>query len=404
MKMKQQTKSEWATNKAKLYTTQVFAKNREYFYNPAIRYIINQGGSRSSKTFSIAQLLIVYALTNKNQKVSVVRKAKTTLRNTAFKDFVDALSFLDESTYKINLTSLTITFVKSESTISFYGADKDQKLRGLKHDVVFANECNELSYEDFSQLDLRTTGKLIFDYNPSEEVKYIEEVLRDKDKSILIHSTYKDNAFLSDAQIRAIESFKEKDEVIYQIYTLGLPAVKKERIFTKLNSFTEWAPESNDYFVYGLDFGFNDPTSLVKCWVNDNQLYLEELIYESNLNTNQLIDLMNELNISKRHEIYPDISRPDLISSLEDEGYVFGKTNKDIKAGYSFMRNYQIYIHKDSYNLWKEFKNHNWKVIGGHITDKPVDFLNHAIDASRYAAYSHFNRPNTGVEMFLVDF
>ena len=388
----------------KMFVTKVFKKNKEHFDNENIRYIINQGGSRSSKTYSLAQLLCLYALTQYNKRISVIRKEKITIRNTAFKDFLEVLNSFDEKGYDINFTNLTITFLASKSTISFYGADKDQKLKGLKHDICFINECNELTYDDFVQLDLRTKVKMIFDYNPSEEVKFLEEIKLEKEKTVVIHSTYKDNSFLTDGQIKAIESYKYKDDTIYQIYTLGLNAIRKERIFQKIDSFETWPAGSEDYFVYGLDFGFADPTSLVKIWVKDGKIFIEELLYESNLNTNQLIEKMAELNISKRTEIYADISRPDLISSLEDEGYVFGKTIKDINAGYSFMRNHTIYIHKDSYNVRKEFRNHNWRSVGGKLTDKPVDFLNHSIDASRYASYGHFGQQMSDIESFLIEF
>lgn len=390
--------------KLRIKHTNVFKRNYAAFKDDDIRFIVNRGGSRSSKTYSILQMLLTYAMTTDGKIVSVVRKTMPSLRASAYRDFEAIITELNLWDFvKPNKTNFEFRFLITGTRVQFFSVDDAAKLRGRKHDVVYINEANELNDDEFLQLNLRTKDKLILDYNPSDLIKWIEEIKSNPKKMVEIHSTYKDNIFLPEAQVREIESLIEKDEVNYQIYALGIYPEKKERVFTK----KEWGDFPNDVdFVYGMDFGSIDPSTLVKVYYNDGKIYVEEIFFETNLNPKTMLEKMQECEVSKQHIIYPDISRPDIIDYLSVEGgYQFAKSDKTIKAGYDFMRQHKLIIAPGSENVWRELSRHNYKVIKGEVTSTPVDLHNHSIDAARYACYTHWGKNlNYEDDVFVFDF
>ena len=304
-----------------LQCTQVFEANYDAIFNSDVRYVVNEGGSRSSKTYSLCQLMILYALTKENKIISIIRKASTTVKKTVMKqDFIPLLKELNlyNTTVKHNKSDSTFTFPNG-SVISFIGADDEQKLRGMKHDLAWLNEANELLYDDFQQIAMRTTGKIIVDYNPSANSSYLYQI--PEDKCIKIHSTYKDNPFLGKEQIDLIESYKETDISYYTIFALGKRANSKENVYQEWEVVKTKPEELND-FIYGIDFGFTHPTSLVKIWFNRdhkvNKLYIEEIIYESGLTSTDLIKLMDKLNVDKSKVIIADYARPEIIKEMKN--------------------------------------------------------------------------------------
>lgn len=368
-----------------LKTTRVFKRNREALLDPNIRYIINQGSTRSSKTYSIFQLLILYALTNKDKRVNVVRKSKSTLVATALQDFKEVFDSLNISHLaKYNASTHFYKFT-SGTRISFIGADDPQKLRGLKHDIVYLNEANELKIEDYDQIAMRTSNTIIMDFNPSDQFSYIYEVLKSP-KAIKIHSTYKDNPYVSQSNIDQIESYKLTDPEKWQVFGLGLNVIRKERIFPKI----EYKPFPKDLdYVYGMDFGYNDPTTLIKVAIKDGNLYIKEIMYQKRFTLNRIIEMMDDLGVNKKNRIYADSSRPDMIESIKRAGYYITKSNKKIKEGLDFMKSHKIFIDPNSIETSKEFQNYTYKKKYDQILEDPIDFMNHSIDAARYAAISY---------------
>lgn len=364
--------------------TKVFTKNYEALIDPDIRFIINQGGSRSSKTYSICQLLIWYALTHNKKTISVIRKTLPALKASVLQDFkviLDDLGLYHQVQHKKSDNSFTFP---SGTCVTFFSADDPQKLRGRKHDIVFINEANELKFDDYQQINMRTTDSIIFDFNPSDPFSYIYDILKDE-KAIKIHSTYLDNIFLEKEIIREIENYKNVDLSYYQIYALGLNAAGREKIFSNIEY--GQAPDGLP-FVYGMDFGFNDPSTIIKVSKGDGVLYIEEILYESYLTTEALIEKMNALDIDKKTRIYADSSRPDTINSIMKAGYYITKSNKKITEGLDFMKSHKIIIHPNSDSTIKEFRGYSYKKIYDKVTDVPVDHLNHSIDAARYASIS----------------
>ena len=370
--------------------TKVFEANYNALFESDVRYIINEGGSRSSKTFSICQLLIIYALQNPNQIISVVRKALTTVKKTVMtQDFIPMLKEYDmyNTSVKHNKSDATFTFGNG-TIICFIGADEEQKLRGLKHNIVWMNEANELLYDDFQQLAMRTTGKIILDYNPSANSSFLYSI--PEDKSIKIHSTYKDNPFLSKEQIETIEGYKETDISYYTIFALGLRANSKENVYGEWE-ITKTKPEELNDYIYGIDFGFTHPTALVKIWYNANtkinKLYLEEVIYESNLTSTELIKKMNDLEVDKTKIIPADYARPEIIKEMRQAGYKVIDAIKDVKDGINNVKTFKILVNDFATNIIKENNLYKYKKVNGEIVDDVIKLNDDAMDAIRYGVF-----------------
>ena len=197
----------------KIQATTVFQKNWE----ANSRYVVNIGGSRSTKTYSILQLLIVKALENTEPLViSIVRKSLPSLRISVMRDFFDLLKQFD--LYNAELHNKTEnTYQLNNTLIEFFSIDDAQKRRVTKRDILFVNEANELNWEDFFQLQIRTTTQVFMDFNPSEQFWYNEQI-RSRNDITTIHSTYKDNPYLNEDQIHEIERLQYTDLQYYQIY------------------------------------------------------------------------------------------------------------------------------------------------------------------------------------------
>ena len=178
--------------------------------NSKKRIQVHQGGTRSGKTYSILTALVELCYKNSGLVVTICRKTFPALRATAMRDFFEILE--NEDAYNVELHN------KSEATyqlwgnlVEFISVDQPQKVRGRKRDVLFINEANEITLEDWRQLILRTTGRIIVDFNPSDEFHWLYE-LPERDDCDFFKTTYKDNPFLPQSVLLEIERFKEADE------------------------------------------------------------------------------------------------------------------------------------------------------------------------------------------------
>jgi len=363
-----------------LNATQVFTWNWEALTSEK-RFIINQGGSRSSKTYSLCQLLTVWCLQNPNKVVSIVRKTFPALRATVMRDFFEVLKDLNLYEKSSHNMSENIYRFPNGSLVEFFSIDDEQKVRGRKCDIGWCNEANELWFEDFQQLNMRTEYKLIFDYNPSDSSSWLYEL--PKDESVLIKSTYKDNPFLPESIKRQIEDLKRTDEALYQIYALGEKAISKTNIFNTWE-FIPKRPERFTNYVYGLDFGYNHPTALMRVYWCDGDIYIEPVIYESYLTTSELIERFKQLNIEQTVDILADYSRPEIIAEMQNAGFNVNNANKNVKSGINAVKTFKVWCQEDD-NLKKEYNNYKWKKVGDNITDEPVKLYDDAMDAVRYA-------------------
>jgi phage terminase large subunit len=362
-------------------STVIFEKNYAALNDQGIRFVINEGGSRSSKTYSLCQLVIIYCLQNNNKVVSIIRKTFPALRATVLRDFIEILKELNIYSVEDHNKSEHIYTFPNGSIVEFFSVDDEQKIRGRKRDIAWCNEANELYFDDFTQLNMRTESKLIFDYNPSESTSWLYEL--PTEESILIKSTYKDNPFLPQSIRAQIEDLKRTDEALYQIYALGEKAISKSNIYSNW-SFIPHRPARFVNYVYGLDFGYNHPTALMRVYWCDNDIYIEPVIYESYLTTPMLIDKMQSFNVEKTVTIVADYARPEIIAELNNAGYDVQNANKVVKKGIDNIKTFGV-LCQDDKAIRKEYENYKWKKVGDMITDEPVKMWDDAMDAIRYA-------------------
>tara|TARA_R110001632_G_scaffold178379_3_gene298152 strand:+ start:14051 stop:15208 length:1158 start_codon:yes stop_codon:yes gene_type:complete len=370
----------------------VFIKN----WKADTKIVVNQGGTRSGKTYSLLQLLIVKAFENKGKVFTIVRKSLPSLKMTAYRDFFEILNNLDlysetdhnKSDYTYNLNGNLFEFVS---------LDQPQKKRGARRDFLFCNEANELSWEDFFQLLVRTTDKIWLDYNPSDSFHWIYDKLLIRDDVSYIQTTYKDNPFLEQTIVDEIERLQGTDDDYWRIYGLGERGLSRATVFQ-----FEMADDPKGKLVsFGLDFGFtNDPTSLVQVYKDGNDLYIHEMMYHTQLTNSDIGEKFAELGLTRYDEIWADSAEPKSIEELHRMGWNIKPTAKgadSIMAGIDILKRHKIYLTKGSDNAVREFQNYKWQEDkNGNLLNKPIDKFNHAIDAVRYATFNRLSRPNYG--------
>lgn len=361
-------------------STVIFEKNYAALEGPH-RFIINEGGSRSSKTYSLCQLMVIYCLQNSGKVVSIIRKTFPALRATVLRDFIEILKEMGIYSVESHNKSEHIYTFSNGSIVEFFSVDDEQKIRGRKRDIAWCNEANELYFDDFTQLNMRTEFKLIFDYNPSDSSSWLYEL--PKEESILIKSTYRDNPFLPNSIRSQIEDLKRTDEALYQIYALGEKAISKSNIYSNW-TFVSHRPARFVNYVYGLDFGYNHPTALMRVYWCDNDIYIEPVIYESYLTTTMLIEKLQAMGIEQTVTIMADYSRPEIIQEMNIAGFDVQNANKVVKKGIDNVKTFGVFC-QDHKDLKREYENYKWKKIGDFITDEPVKLFDDAMDAVRYA-------------------
>lgn len=371
------------SNELEIKHTTIFTQNLEAFDN-GFRYILNQGGSRSSKTYSICQLLIYLCLTRK-VTCSIVRQSLPSLRGSVMRDFFEIMRELN--LYDLDNHQKTENYYKfpNGSMVEFFATIDDQKLRGKKRDILYINEANEVPFDQYNQLLLRTSGQVFIDYNPSDTESYLYELIKDP-KTILIKSTYSDNPFLGQDQIDYIENLINVDENYYKIYALGERPISESRIYSHFKLYSD--EQDPQDWCYGLDFGYNHPSALIKIMYVGNKIYIQELLYEQHLTVSELVRKVRALVLDNK-PIYCDNARPEIITELKQTGLGAKESNKSVKEGINAVKSSEIYVDINSVNLLREYKLYSWKVIKDQITDEVVKLNDDLMDALRYAIFTH---------------
>lgn len=365
-------------------TGRVFRETLLAWEDQATGIIVNVGGTRSGKTYSVLQLLALIATSSDRPLViSVVTQTFPQLRQGAMRDFEKVIT---ELPIRYEENKSTHTYSIGRSMIEFFSADQYEKVLGAQRDILFVNECNRLGYEVVRQLMVRTSGKKFFDYNPVASFWMGEHILT-RDGVAQIHSTYLDNEHLSPEQVAEIESHR-MDENWWRVYGLGLEGRLEGLVFPEWEMVDEM-PEGCRV-RYGLDFGFNDPTALLRVGVLGDSLYLEELCYRRGMITSDLSSLMSGLGLRKRADkIIGDSAAAEQIETLYRDGWNIHPSRKgagSIVGGIDQMKRYKIKVLKSSANLMNELYNYTWeKDKNDNLLNKPIDGFCHLVDAARYA-------------------
>ena len=292
----------------------------------------------------------------------------------------------------ILIKPIMFTVSQRRAAILNFGADETNKLRGPGRNILYCNEMNLLPKESYFQLALRTTDVIFGDWNPADEYSYVYD-LADAPGNKLIHSTYKNNlANLTKSQIDEIESLQNADENLWKVYGLGQRGTSSETIYTHWKQI-ETFPQCDD-ICFGLDFGFNHPTALVKVGFLDGACYVDEQLYESKLTNDDLAYLIKTMGITRSTEIFAETARPEAIEEIRRAGLNIKPADKSVIDGINMVKSMPLYITSRSTNILKEIKSYKWKVDkDSRVLDEPVKFNDDAMDAMRYAIYTRLFKP-----------
>ena len=356
--------------------------------NCETRIQIHQGGTRSGKTYSICQTLIEWCVNNPNAGwvITIIRKTMPSLKASVMRDFFQILE-KEEWYSPANHNKSSSQYILFGNMIEFVSIDMPQRIRGRKRNIAFLNECNELTFEDFTQTILRTSEILIMDFNPSDVFSWIYDKVMIRDDASFFQTTYLDNPFLDENTIKEIEYLKITDENYWRIYGLGERGLNIAAIFPHFHQ-VDKTPDRAQFISFGLDWGFtNDPSALISVYKDGLDLYVEEHLYETGLTNNDLSRKMRDLGI-ERQEIIADSAEPKSITELSRQGFLIKGANKgpdSIRLGIDVMKRHRIYITKESTNLIKEMQSYKWKTDrDGKQINQPEIGNDHAIDALRY--------------------
>ena len=364
------------------------------------RFKVHQGGTRSGKTFAVCQYL-TYLLTSSKEPliISIVRKTLPALKGSVLRDFILILQqtgLYFEGTHN----KAENTFTYGDHIVEFLSVDEPQKIRGRKRNIAFLNEANELNIEDFRQINMRCTDFLILDFNPSDPVHWIYDEIIPRDDCDTWITTYKDNKFLSKDLVFEIERMKERDPDYWRVYGEGQKAVYSARqIFNNWNflpydEFPEFDPAAEA--VIGLDFGFsNDESAATLIFKKNDKLFIHELLYKKGMTNSDLVEYFKKLGYEDVL-FYADAAEPKSIEQIKRDGLLIKPAIKgqgSINAGISLLKEFDIYVSKESKNIIKEYNNYYWEELkDGTIVNKPKDKFNHAMDSIRYGVYSQYGK------------
>ena len=243
------------------------------------RITIEQGGTRSGKTYNILLWIIFYyTRKNKGQTITICRKTFPSLRASVMRDFFEILRSYDLYREQYHNKSSSEYYLNG-NLVEFISIDQPDKIRGRKRNLLYINEANELFFEDWQQLIFRTDGKIILDYNPSDSFHWIYDKVIPRDDAEFFQTTYKDNPFLDQTIKQEIERLRDTDDDYWRIYGLGERGRSRATIF----QFDIADEPRGKVIAMGMDFGFtNDPTALVRVTEEGGNLYLEEMLYHTN--------------------------------------------------------------------------------------------------------------------------
>lgn len=342
------------------------------------------GGSSASKTISILLWLIDRVQSNETKEViSIVSESMPHLKRGAIRDF---LNIMQEHNYfqanRWNKTDFIYDFGKG-GIIEFFSADQPGKVRGPRRDILFINEANNINYETYTQLDIRTRKIVWLDWNPVSEFWWYDEVLLKQDVDF-ITLTYKDNEALDKGSVEALEARKHNKNW-WRVYGLGLLGEVEERIYKGWQIIDE-IPHEARLAKYGLDFGYsNDPSAGVAIYDYNGGYILDEILYQKGLSNKQIADIFMT---QDKALIIADSAEPKSIDEIKSYGLTIKPSTKgkdSVLHGIQFVQEQQISVTKRSLNLIKEYRNYLWQRDRDEkIINAPEDVFNHAMDAVRY--------------------
>lgn len=384
------------------------------------------GGTSAGKTYGILPILIDKCIQEPNLEVSVVSESFPHLRKGAMKDFEKIMRETNRWKDEFWNTTKSMYRFSNGSYMEFFSASDDDKVRGPRRTHLYVNEANNVTWEAFFQMSIRTSDEVWLDYNPTGDFwvqeNYLDEGGRLTDSNAeMLRITYKDNEALGESIISELEKCRDRAfinphiddvELLYKesnikspywaswwkCYGLGMDGTLEGLIYQNWKPTSEYAPATATLMGYGLDFGYsNDPAALVAMYKHNGQFYLRELIYETGLTNRDLAQLMRELGVTTTDKIIADSAEPKSIEELRRMGFKGlrpSKKGKDsINNGIQLLQQKTFLVEDSSTNLIKELRSYVWEEFkeGKRNVPRPAPSPDHLLDALRYLGMSIFS-------------
>ena len=352
------------------------------------RIKIIQGGTSAGKTFGILPVLIDKAAKKSGLEISVVAESIPHLRRGALRDFLKIMKWTNRfQEDRFNKSHLKYEFANG-SFIEFFSADDASKLRGARRDILYINECNNVTFEAYNELSIRTKRSIYLDFNPANEF-WVHRELKDESDADFIILTYKDNQALDEGIVQQIEKnrLKAKTSAYWRnwwtVYGEGKVGQLQGAVFTNYKT-VDKIPEEARLIGIGLDFGYSaDPTAIIAVYKYNDQRILDEMTYQTGLLNSDISKIL-----PKDVPVYADSAEPKSIADIQRYGVTIKGVTKgkdSVNYGIDVMQRQDYLVTSKSTNLIKELRSYCWdKDKTGKQLNKPIDKFNHALDAVRY--------------------
>jgi len=382
------------------------------------RFVVIKGGAGSGKSYFAAQdflerIMVEFTPHGQQHKILIVRKWATTHRHSTFALFRQQIADRGLShLFTVRTSTLEIEYKPTGGMIIFAGLDNVEKLKSIAGVTsIWIEEATEITQADFEQVNLRLRGRcpyhkqIVLTFNPISAEHWIKAYFYDtpRDDTYRLLTTYRDNPWLDTMDVKQLKDLRNRDLQLWRVYCEGLWGVLKGLIysFEVVPDFPPavWEREP----VIGTDWGYNDPLASVAVRKYDGALYANELFYRTGVTTEEFVRLLPDIGVKPDWTMYGDAAEPDRIKTLKDANYNCVAAHKgpgSVRAGIDFLKGERVYILASSENLVRESKAYKWREDprSNKLLDEPVDAYNHALDALRYAAYSHYWRPEKAIK------
>ena len=352
------------------------------------RIKIIQGGTSAGKTFGIIPVLIDKAAKKSGLEISVVAESIPHLRRGALRDFLKIMKWTNRfQEERFNKSHLKYEFANG-SFIEFFSADDASKLRGARRDILYINECNNVTFEAYNELSIRTKRCIYLDFNPANEF-WVHRELKDESDADFIILTYKDNEGLDEGIVQQIEKnrLKAKTSAYWRnwwtVYGEGKVGQLQGAVFTNYKTIDK-IPEEARLIGIGLDFGYSaDATAIIAVYKYNEQRILDEMTYQTGLLNSDISKIL-----PKDVPVYADSAEPKSIADIQRYGITIKGVTKgkdSVNYGIDVMQRQDYLVTSQSTNLIKELRSYCWdKDKTGKQLNKPINNFNHALDAVRY--------------------
>jgi len=358
--------------------------------------LVNVGGARSGKSYATAQFLIMKALNEKGLNIGITRKTMPALKMTNYRLITDLLG--KYGLYKPSCHNRSEHYyILNGSRLQFFSLDDPEKIKSSEFNYIWMEEATEFAYNDYLVLLTRLSApaakggnRIYLTLNPTDANCWIAKNLLGRKDVEVIHSSYKDNPFLSNEYVNTLLSLKDYDTNAYNVFALGQWG-SSDKIIYKNWQYAQEEPQNPQDVIWGLDFGFNNPSALVRICIKDNIFTAAEYLYQTGLTTQDLTEkLVQIISPQERTQtIYADAAEPDRIAQIARAGFNIKPADKAVSNGIMAVKAAKLFITKTSVNLIKEIQNYCWKTdLNGNVLEDPVKFNDHALDALRYALYT----------------